>query len=147
MDACKVIGISIRTTNENRQSTKDILDLWGRFFASGVIEKIPNKASNEIICIYTDYEGDHMAPYTVVLGCPVKNFDDLPDGMVAKEIPKGQYQKFLAKGNLNEGVVFDAWEKIWTSNLNRAFTSDFEVYGEKAQNPEDAEVEIFIAVK
>ncbi len=32
-------------------------------------------------------------------------------------------------------------------DMDRAFTADFEVYGEKAQNPSDAEVDIFIAVK
>ena len=37
--------------------------------------------------------------------------------------------------------------KIWNSDLDRSFTSDFEIYGEKAQNPETAEVDIFIAIK
>jgi len=32
-------------------------------------------------------------------------------------------------------------------DLGRIFTADFEVYGEKAQNPSDAEVDIFIAVQ
>ena len=39
------------------------------------------------------------------------------------------------------------WIKIWNSDLNRIFTSDFEIYGEKAHNPENAEVDIFIAMK
>jgi len=36
--------------------------------------------------------------------------------------------------------------KIWDANLPRTFTADFEVYDEKAQNPEDAAVDIFIAI-
>jgi predicted transcriptional regulator YdeE len=32
-------------------------------------------------------------------------------------------------------------------DLDRSYTADFEIYGEKAQNPENAEVDIFIAVK
>jgi predicted transcriptional regulator YdeE len=51
------------------------------------------------------------------------------------------------KGNILQGVVFDEWTKIWNSDLERAFTADFEVYGEKSLNPENAEVDIFIAVK
>ena len=32
-------------------------------------------------------------------------------------------------------------------DLDRSYTADFEIYDEKAQNPENAEVDIFIAVK
>ena len=44
-------------------------------------------------------------------------------------------------------MVFGEWTKIWNSDLVRTFTADFEVYGEKAQNPENAEVDIFVAIK
>ena len=53
----------------------------------------------------------------------------------------------MSKGSLNEGVVYQTWDKIWKSDLNRSYTADFEVYGKKAQNPENAEVEIFVAIK
>jgi predicted transcriptional regulator YdeE len=33
------------------------------------------------------------------------------------------------------------------AGLPRAFTTDFEVYDERSQNPENAEVDIFVAVK
>ncbi|MFT4644864.1 MAG: putative transcriptional regulator YdeE [Planctomycetota bacterium] len=32
-------------------------------------------------------------------------------------------------------------------DLDRTYTADFEIYGEKVQNPQDAEVDIMIAVK
>ena len=38
-----IIGISIRTTNENEQSGKDIPALWDQFISEGIAEKIPNK--------------------------------------------------------------------------------------------------------
>jgi predicted transcriptional regulator YdeE len=44
-------------------------------------------------------------------------------------------------------MVFNEWPKIWNSDLPRAFTADFEVYGDKAQHLSDAEVEIFISIK
>ncbi len=66
--------------------------------------------------------------------------------MIGKTIDGNHYEKFIAKGNLAEGIVFNEWLKIWKSDLNRTFTADFEVYGEKAQNPNDAEVEIYIAI-
>ncbi|SHH25209.1 GyrI-like domain-containing protein [Flavobacterium johnsoniae] len=142
-----VIGISIRTTNENGQSVKDIPALWNQFLTEEIITKIPNKTSNEIYCIYTDYKKDHTAPYTTILGCAVENLESIPEGMIGKTIENSNYEKFIAKGNLTEGAVYNEWVKIWNSDLKRAFTSDFEVYGEKAQYLKNAEVDIFIAIQ
>jgi predicted transcriptional regulator YdeE len=145
--AFNIIGIAVRTTNENGQSGKDIPALWDQFMSKGVLEKIPNKISNDIYCMYTDYEKDHTKPYTTILGCKVAILDNLPEGMVGKHIGDSKYSKQVAKGNIMEGMVFNQWLKIWQSDLPRTFTADFEVYGSKTTNPVDAEVDIFIAIK
>jgi predicted transcriptional regulator YdeE len=142
-----VIGISVRTTNENGQASQDIPALWNKFMTEGVAEQIPNKVDNSIYCIYTEYEKDHTKPYTTILGCIVENLDTIPNGMVGKAFDEATYTKHIAKGNILQGMVFGEWTKIWNSDLDRTFTADFEVYGEKAQNPENAEVDIFVAVK
>lgn len=142
-----VIGISVRTTNENGQATQDIPALWNNFMTNGIADKIPNKIDNSIYCIYTEYEKDHTKPYTTILGCKVSDLQTIPDGMVGKTFDEANYTKIVAKGNILQGMVFNEWTKIWNSNLDRTFTADFEVYGEKAQNPENAEVNIFIAIK
>ncbi|RZJ78887.1 MAG: AraC family transcriptional regulator, partial [Chryseobacterium sp.] len=138
----KVIGISVRTTNENNQAAEDIGDLWGRFMNNKVIEAIPNKIDNTLYSIYTDYESDHTEPYTTILGCKVENLDTIPEGMVGKSISGGNYIKFSTKGDLMKDLVINKWFEIWKMDLNRLFTADFEVYGEKAQNPADAEIDI-----
>lgn len=149
MDIQKVsiIGISVRTTNENGQSSQDIPLLWNKFMSEDVANQIPNKTGNDIYCVYTDYEKDHTKPYTTLLGCAVECLDVIPDGMMGKTIEAAPYEKFTVKGRLSDGIVYNEWLKIWDSGLDRIFTSDFEIYGEKAQNPENAEVDIFIAVK
>ena len=147
IEAFRVIGISVRTTNENGQSTKDIGELWGRFMSEGILDKIPNKIDNTIYSIYTEYEGDHTQPYITILGCKVENFDSIPEGMAANTLDGGTYAKFVSKGDLTQGAVFMEWSKIWEMDLERTYTADFEVYGEKAQNPTDAEVDIFVAIK
>lgn len=142
-----IIGISVRTTNQNGQSGKDIMNLWNRFFAENVLDKVPKKLdSRAFYSVYTDYEGDYTKPYTAILGCKVAHLNAIPEGMVGKTIPGGQFKKFTAKGNLGEGIVFSEWSKIWNLQLDRKYSADFEVYGEKAQNPENAEVDIFIAL-
>ncbi|HEX7757388.1 MAG TPA: GyrI-like domain-containing protein [Niabella sp.] len=142
-----VIGISARTTNENGQAGQDIPTLWDKFTSEGILEKIPNKIDNSIYCIYTEYEKDHTKPYTTILGCKVSDLQTVPEGMVGKTFDEANYTKIVAKGKISQGMVFNEWRKIWNSNLDRTFTADFEVYDEKAQNPENAEVDIFIAIK
>lgn len=142
-----VIGISVRTTNENGQSAQDIPALWNKFMTEGIQQKIPGKISEEIICIYTDYEKDHTQPYTTILGCKVESLDFVPENMVGKTIESADYEKIIAKGNLTEGIVYNKWLEIWNSDLDRIFTADFEVYGEKVQNPKNAEVDIYIAIR
>ena len=147
MKQFKIIGISVRTTNENNKAMNDIPVLWDKFLSKNLIEKIPNKLSSEIYCVYTEYEKDYTKPYTALLGCKVENLNEIPEGMIGKEFKGGKYQKFIAKGDLTKGVVVQEWSKIWNSDLERKYTADFEVYGEKAQNPENAEVEIYAAIK
>lgn len=141
-----VVGISVRTTNENGQAKQDIGGLWGQFIEEGVRAKIPNVVDESIYAVYTEYEGDHSKPYTAILGYRVDSLNEIPDGMVGHEIEPGDFEKFTAKGNLKGDAVIGMWNQIWNANLDRAYTSDFEVYGEKAANPSNGEADIFIAL-
>ncbi|PIF46405.1 putative transcriptional regulator YdeE [Chryseobacterium sp. 52] len=143
----KVIGISVRTTNENNQAAKDIPVLWEKLMNENILSKIPNKIDNTVYSIYTDYEKDHTKPYTTLLGCKVENLDTIPEGMIGKSFSGGDYVKFTVNGDLTQGLVINEWLKIWEMDLDRIFTADFESYGEKAQNISEAEVDILIAVK
>lgn len=141
-----VIGIKVHTTNENGQSAADIGGLWGRFMGEQIADKIPNRIDGDILSVYCNYAGDYMQPYDNIIGCRVSSLDDIPDGMVGQVVEAGNYRHFTAKGNVTQGAVAEAWATIWQTDIPRRYTTDFEVYGEKAQNPLDAEVDIFIAV-
>lgn len=143
----KIIGIAVRTTNENGQAAKEIAELWDRFMNENVPDAIPNKTDHTVYSLYTDYDGDHTQPYTAILGCQVNNLDTIPEGMVGKSFSGGNYVKITARGDLTKGLIVNEWSKIWELDLERRYTADFEVFGEKAQNPTDAEVDFFIAVK
>jgi len=143
----QVIGISVRTTNENGKSAQDIGNLWNKFLTEGVADKIPSKIDKSILSVYTNYEGDCTKPYDTILGCRVSSLEDIPEGMVGQSFDGGNYAKFIAKGDLSKGVVYSTWIEIWEKKLDRVFTVDFEIYGEKAQNPADAEVEVLVAIK
>lgn len=146
-EAFSVIGISIRTTNENGQAAQDIPKLWSKFMSENIAEKIPNKLSNDIFSIYTNYEGDHTKPYDTILACQVENLDNIPEGLIGQHFEESNYAITSCKGDLTQGLVYNKWLEIWETPLDRIFTADFEIYGEKAQNPKDATVDILIAVK
>jgi predicted transcriptional regulator YdeE len=142
-----IIGISVRTSNENEQAAKDIPALWNKFMSEGIAAQIPNKIDGTIYCVYTEYEKDYTKPYTTILGCKVNSLDTIPVGMLSKTINETNYAKHTAHGNLLQCAVFNEWIKIWNTTIDRAYTADFEVYDERSLNFENAEVDIFIALK
>ena len=142
-----VIGIDCRTSNAPEAGPQDIPKLWGRFYSEDVLNRIPNKISNEVIALYCDYEGDYTQPYSVVIGCPVSSIDTIPEGMVAKTIPASSYAVFRALGEYPASLI-ETWGKIWKQpSLDRTYTGDFELYGDKFASGSPKELEVFIAVQ
>jgi len=141
-----VVGIAVRTSNQNGQAAADIGNLWKKFLNEDFVQQIPDKADETVYCIYTDYESDHTRPYTTVLGCKVNSCGALPVGFVSVLVSGGSYQKFTAVGKLMDGIVVDQWIQIWESNLDRQYLADFEVYGSKAHHATAAEVDIYIGL-
>lgn len=150
MDKLKIkgfflVGISVRTTNQGGQAMKDIAGLWNWFMSEHVLQQIVNRLSDDIYCVYTDYESDKDGFYTAVLGCKVATKDNIPEGLICITVPPGSYNRYVAKGALPQ-VVGETWHQIWTSDIDRRYMADFDVYGAKAQSPGDAEVEVFVGV-
>ena len=144
----KIIGISTETTNQNGQASADLGQLWGKFFAENIIGKIPNKISNEIYSIYTDYESDYTGKYTTIIGLKVSSLDEIPNGLIGREFENQNFIKITAKGEMPNAIA-ETWKEIWAKDkeLNRTYTYDFEVYGEKSQNGENTEVEVYLSIK
>jgi len=141
----KIIGISIKTTNENDKSRTDIGACFERFYGEDLPARIPNKTSEEVFAIYTEYEGNYTQPYRYILGCPVESFDDVPEGFVTFEIPAKEYAFIEATGEMPRSVV-DAWKEIWKSPLEREYSVDFELYGQRTFETPPT-VEIYLSVK
>ncbi|MGW9684136.1 GyrI-like domain-containing protein [Flagellimonas sp. 2504JD1-5] len=142
-----IVGLSIRTSNDPGKADKEIPQLWEKFMADNTVARIPNKVDETIYAIYTDYEGDHTRPYTMVIGCNVFNLDNIPDDLTVKMVPPANYTKFTAKGDLTKDAVINTWMDIWNTDLKRTYTTDMEIYGEKAMNPTDGEAEILVATE
>ena len=144
----KIIGISTWTTNADGQAVIDLGKLWNKFRGENLLTVIPNRLTNDIYAVYTDYMTDHRGAFTAIIGCKVNSMDSIPPGLMGREFNGGQYWKFTAKGKMPH-VVVRQWQEIWNEEkkLGRRYTTDFEVYGRKSRDPENAEVDIFIAIK
>lgn len=149
----KVIGIATRTTNALEMTADGkIGPLWGQFFENQVITKIPHQlGTGNLVGLYTDYENGADGEYTMVIGTEVSSFTEIPEGMLATEVPDSRYLVFNTKRGPVSQVVAEAWGQIWgwfmDSEYERAFTGDFEYYNSVSFNPEDAVVQIYIAIR
>ena len=141
-----VIGIECRTSNAPEDGPQDIPRLWAQFYSEDIINKIPNKASKDVVALYCDYEGDFTSAYSLVIGCPVTSANNIPEDMVAKIVPAGSYAVFRAVGEYPASLI-ETWGRIWQTNLKRTYTGDYEYYGEKFSSGTPQEVEIFIAIE
>jgi predicted transcriptional regulator YdeE len=141
-----VAGISLRTTNQNGQSAKDIGDLWTKFMTEGIVEKLTDRISDDILCVYTDYESDYTGFYTAVLGCKVTSINDLSEDMDGIAIKAGKYDIYYLEGSFPNNV-HEAWVEIWNCSTPRSYTADYDLYSAGAKSFEETEVKIYLAVK
>ncbi len=149
LDSFTIVGISVRTTNQNHQSQKDIAQLWEAFLRNGYLQQmLPNKVSDDIYCIYTDYESDYTGEYTTLIGYKVSTKEGIPTNLslTIKEFPKTRYNKYISEGELPYAVG-KTWAYIWKSDINRAYIADFDVYGEEAKDLANAKIATYLSIK
>ena len=148
-----VVGIAVRTSNaEQMTPERPIGKQWERLFKEGVLAAIPNKANDNIVALYTEYASDKDGEYTYVLGARVTKVESVPAGMVAKNVPAGRYAVFTSERGPVQKVVVEMWQKVWVTPKSamggdRAYKADFEVYDQRAQNPADSIVDLYISVR
>jgi predicted transcriptional regulator YdeE len=148
-----VVGIAMRTSNaEQMTPERPIGKQWERLFKEGVLAAIPNKADGNIVALYTEYASDKDGEYTYVLGARVTKVESVPAGMVAKNVPAGRYAMFTSERGPVQTVVVGMWRRVWVTPKSalggdRTYKADFEVYDQRAQNPADSVVDLYIAVR
>ncbi|HEX4004097.1 MAG TPA: GyrI-like domain-containing protein [Candidatus Acidoferrales bacterium] len=148
-----VIGISARTTNASEMSGKGVIGpVWGRFMKENLLSMIPNKVDSSVLAVYTDYESDANGAYTFILGAKVNSADDVPSGMIARKIPAARYAVFTSEKGPVAKVVPETWAHIWglpksAPGGSRAYRADFEVYDQRAADPENSEVDVYVGIK
>jgi predicted transcriptional regulator YdeE len=144
------IGKVADTKNDDEMKGEGIIPkIWEDFYNHQLLEKIPQKKNSAMIAIYTNYESDETGKYTYGLGAEVINNARAPEGMEKFTIPELKYVIFTTRKGPVQDVLFEAWRSIWewSKTNKRAFLFDFELYDERALNPNDSQVDIYISIK
>jgi len=153
-DEFSVIGIEARTTNAKEMTGQGVIGKqWQEFFQDGIAQKIPNKADSNVYAVYTDYASDRNGEYSFVIGVKVRGKSAVPSGMVVKTIPAGDYAVLASEKGPAAKVVPAAWQQVWAledkAQLggSRAYKADFEVYDERATDPQNSQIDIHVGLK
>ncbi|AWC34282.1 GyrI-like domain-containing protein [Bacillus cytotoxicus] len=120
----QVYGKKVRTSNQNIHS---IFKLWEEFLQLDL--------KGDVYGVYTNYESDYTGEYDLYIGTEKE--------LVAEHkmiIPAGNYY-VVEVDNSNPQGVFHAWEKIWQSDIKRAYQTDFEFYSK------DGSIKIFLSIE
>jgi len=147
-----VVGIAVRTNNAAEASgSGEIPKIWQRFVKQEIAAKIPNRADQDLLVVYTDYQSDQNGEYTYLIGARVTSTADVPPGLTLKEIPEGGYAEIPTDKGPVASVIPKAWQRIWAMSAkelggSRAFLDDYEVYP-PGFDPQNAQVTIYIGLK
>jgi predicted transcriptional regulator YdeE len=149
-----LIGIEARTNNAREMTNAGIIPRqWNKFFAEGIPSSIPHQVDPTIYAVYTDYASDRKGDYTFFIGVKVSDTSPIPPGMVAKKVPGGRFAVITTEKGPVQKVVPAAWQKIWRleddSQLGgvRWYKADFELYDQRARDPQNSQADIYIGIK
>lgn len=149
-----IIGIQVRTSNAKEMTGQgDIPKQWSKFYKEGIADKIPHKVDSTVYAVYTNYASDYNGEYDFIIGMKVSGASDVPPGMVAKKVPSGRFAVITSAKGPVERVVPQAWQRVYSLDDNRqlggarAYKADFELYDQRSQNPQDAQLDLYIGLK
>jgi predicted transcriptional regulator YdeE len=149
-----VIGVEVRTSNAKEATSDGIIGKqWQKFFEEGTLAKIPNQTGSNLYAVYSDYTGDRNGEYSFVIGARVADGSTAPPGFVLKTIPSGKYALITTERGPVAKVVVAAWQRVWQLEEkhelggSRAYKADFELYDQRASDPENTVVDLYIGLK
>lgn len=155
LGALKLVGITARTNNKNEMApdTAKIGMVAGSYWRDQLANKIKHRVTPGVTySVYTEYDSDEHGDYTYFIGEAVNSLDDQDlSAFKSLAIPASHYQKFTTEPGKMPGVIISAWQSIWKMNEmdfegTRKYQADFEIYDQRAMDPDNAIVDIYIGI-
>ncbi len=150
-----LIGLSTRTNNKNEMNpaTSKIASLAGTYWSQQVANEFKGRLNPGITySVYTDYESDEHGEYTYFIGEIVESLENQDlSKFETLVIPPSDYQRFTTKPGKFPEIVISAWQAIWKMTPTelagkRKYIADFEVYDQRASDPNSAVIDIYIGI-
>jgi predicted transcriptional regulator YdeE len=133
-DSFLVVGLTVRTTNDKEAGQQGLIpQLWQAVLDGDKLSQIPNRISDGLVVVYSDYASDSTGAYDYTLGVRVSSADKIPDGFVVRKIQGGRYAVIHSEQGPPQQVIPALWQKINAMTPlqlggQRAFQTDFETY-------------------
>jgi len=139
----KLVGIA----SQYDDADISLCHLWSAF--QPYRDNIKNRMSDDSFGIYESYEEDSSGVnFSYICCAAVESFDDIPEGMTARELPEQLYAKFIHKGpisNLDKTLKYIWGSWLPKSNFEYEEKPDFELY-HAGYNVMDAQSEIALHI-
>lgn len=150
-----LMGLSIPTSfiKETTPITSEIGKLVARYFQDKVAERIPQRKNPHVtICTYSNYSNKYLGDYVCFIGEEVSKDAQVPEGMVRHEIPAATYLKFTTEKGAVPFNIMKVWQKVWQmfetpDHGKRLYQVDFQIHDERAADPLNAIVDIYVGIE
>jgi len=138
----RVVGLELRTSNE--QAFETIPAHWQKFFQQGVLGNIPDKLSEDVYAVYTNFANpgkNNEGQYSLIIGAEVGANSAVPQGLTETVIPASKRVVFEVEAGHPEKVGAK-WQEIWAKkDLKNSYLADYEKYAKSGQ------IHILVGVK
>ena len=149
-----VVGISARANNAQEAAGNGVIaKQWEKFYKEGILDKIPHKVDLATYVVYSDYASDRNGDYSYLIGAKASDATTVPAGMVARIVSAGKYAVVTSERGPIPKIIVEAWQQIWgledQAQLGgkRTYKTDFEVYDQRARDPQDSQIDIYVGVR
>jgi predicted transcriptional regulator YdeE len=125
VESFAVVGREARTNNSREMSGAGLI---GQMWSKGVPTGWP------VVAVYSGYESDKDGEYDYLLGRKGVDDETVPREMAHRVVLEGSYLHFNFAGSISPEAVVGLWRQVWEAEhlgqIQRAYKTDFELYGE-----------------
>lgn len=152
--AFQLLGIETRTNNatEMNPATAKIGKTVQQYFETNPIAHITGRLTPGVTyCAYADYQSDYTGDYTYLIGELVETGTKATNGLAIRTVPAQTYCCLTTEPGPMPMVCIQVWQHIWqmtSADLggNRSYNTDFEIYDDRATNPQHTVLDIYIGI-
>lgn len=125
-----------------------------RFYTEQPLESFgPKPLSEALYCGYTEYTGNYSNDYTFFIGKLYSEDLEVTGDLRRIIAPRQKYMVFTNGPGPMPDICIESWQQIWRMEDSqqlggeREYKCDFELYDERAKDPSNAELDIYVGIK